>query len=72
MASPAIKFCIERERLVRAYTTAALRHNRLLIQRILAEIKGLEPPSPAEITEADTKKENAKIAILAHQREHGC
>ena len=72
MAFPAVKFCIERQRLVEAYTEAALRYRRLHSERIVAVIQGLEPPTSAEVVEAESKKEKAKIAVLAHQKEHGC
>jgi hypothetical protein len=72
MASPAVEFCIERERLVQAYTTAALRYNRLHSERIMAVIKGREPPTAAELIEAEIQKDNVKIALLTHREEHGC
>jgi hypothetical protein len=72
MASPAVRFCIEREKFLQAYTTAALRYTRLHSERIFAVIKEVESPSWAELVEAEIQKDNAKITLLTHQKEHGC
>ena len=72
MASPTVTFCIERERLAQEYSTAVLRHNRLHADRVVAVIKGLESPTATELIQAETEKEKAKIAVSAHQKEHGC
>ena len=72
MASPAVKICSELARLSQDYTAAVLRHTQLRSERIFAVIKGLESPSAIELIEAEIQKNKAKIALLAHQKEHGC
>ena len=72
MASPVVRFCIDGERLLQAYTTAALRYNRLHSERIAAVMKCVESPTAAELVEAEIQKDNAKIALLTHQKAHGC
>ena len=72
MASPAVKFCIEREKFLEAYTTAALRYNGLHSERIFAVINGLESPTADELIEAEIQKDKAKFALLTHQEKHGC
>jgi hypothetical protein len=72
MATPATVLCIEKERLIRAYTDAALEYNHLNSLRVSALIRGEESPPLDEISEAEMRKENAKYAILMHLDEHGC
>ena len=72
MASPEAKSCVERERLVQVYTETKLRYDTLHSERIFAVINGLQSPTTAELAEAETEKENARIALLAHRKEHGC
>jgi hypothetical protein len=64
--------CIEKERLIRAYTTAAVAYNHLNSVRVDALIRGDDPPPLDKISEAEVSKENAKYAILVHLEEHGC
>ena len=66
------KFCIDRARLAQEYTTAILRHTRLHADRVSAVIKGLGLPSAGEVIEAEIQRDNVKIALLAHQKAHGC
>ena len=49
-----------------------MRYNRLKTERIVAMIKGLEAPTEAELVEAETGKDNAKFAVMVHQKKHGC
>jgi len=72
MATPAPVLCIEKERLIRAFAHAALEYNRLTSIRVAALLKGDQPPPQGAIADAETRKENAKYAVLAHQDEHGC
>ncbi len=72
MATPAPIVCKEKERLIRAYTDAALEYNHLNSMRVTAVIKGEATPALDLISEAEVRKENAKYAILVHLEEHGC
>ena len=72
MAHPHTDYCVEQERLVNSYTKAALKYNWLNTERIVAAIKGVEPPPPREIAEAEKRKQSAKHAVLTHQKAHGC
>ena len=63
---------MEQERLVRSYTKAALKYNWLNTERIVAAIKGVEPPTSEEIAAAERRKQTAKTAVLTHQKRHGC
>jgi hypothetical protein len=72
MAAPAPILCMEKERLIRAYTDAALEYNHLNSIRIAALIRGEETPPVGQISEAEMRKENSKYAILAHMLDHGC
>ena len=72
MGTPAGRPCVERDRLIEAYTEAAHQYDRLRSDRLFALIRGAESPTAAELTDAEAEREKAKIAILAHLKEHGC
>ena len=72
MASPGAKSCVERDRLVEAYTEAKFRYDSLHSQRIFAVIQGVDSPTVGELAKAEMAKENAQAALLAHAKEHGC
>jgi lambda repressor-like predicted transcriptional regulator len=67
-----MKSCTEQERLVHSYTQAALKYNWLNTERIIAAIKGVDPPTSKEIAAAERRKQTTKSAVLTHQKRHGC
>jgi hypothetical protein len=70
--SPEAQFCPERQRLVTSFTVAVMEYLKVQSKQLEALLSddwyGLEPTIEA----ARKRKEEAKRAVLAHQRRHGC
>ena len=72
MAAPSPIVCLERERLIREFAGAVSDHHRMQSAQLKAVLNGEDFPFEAEIAETGARRENAKYAILAHRRQHGC
>lgn len=70
--APGPAFCPERQSLIDAFTTAVSIYLRVQSAQSQALIDGRGFEFNAEIIDARKKKNAARVAIVAHQREHGC
>jgi len=72
--APQIKphFCAEKQCLIEAFTHAVSEYLRAQSAQSLSVTDGRDFQFEAEIVEARNRKEAAKRAVLAHQRENGC
>jgi hypothetical protein len=64
--------CIEKRRLLLAYTTAVAECNRLQSAQVSALLQGDGFDLEMEIAKAGERREQLKYAVLAHQQQHGC
>ena len=64
--------CIEKQRLLQAYTAAVAECNRLQSAQVSGLLQDDGFDFEMEIAKAGDRREQAKYAILAHQQEHGC
>ena len=71
MPSPIIA-CVEKRRLLQAFTEAVAECNRLQSSQVSGLLQGDGFDLEAEIAEAAERRELAKYAAIAHQQEHGC
>ena len=65
-------FCAEKQRLVEAFTTTVNVYLRMQAAQAQAVIDGLGFEFDAEIHHAHKQKDAARLAIVEHQRKHGC
>ena len=65
-------FCAERQRLIEEFTRAVSDYLRIQSAQSHSLISGRGFEFDTEIAEARERKSNARAAIIAHQREHGC
>ena len=72
MAAPSPISCIEKRRLMDEFQRAVSHHNRMQVSQVAAVIRGEDFPFEREIAEAAERRDNAKYAIIAHQKDHGC
>jgi hypothetical protein len=64
--------CIEKERLMRDYTSAVAEWTRMHSAQVAALQRGNDVLFREQIAQAAERMENAKYAIIAHQEQHGC
>ena len=66
--------CIEKERLMKAFTHAVSEFNRISSAQVAALLGGSSPILRFEkdLARAEARKYAAKLAVLIHQQEHGC
>lgn len=57
---------------MKAFASAVSEYNRLHSAQLAAVLKGEGFIFRKELAEAESRKENAKYAVLAHQQAHGC
>lgn len=72
MTAPTPSICIEKERLIREFANAVSEHHRMQSAQVKAVLNGEDFLFEAEIADTAARRENAKYAILAHRRDHGC
>jgi hypothetical protein len=65
-------FCVERQRLVTEYTTAASEHLQALSAQLKAAADGHQFEFEDKIHATRQRKNEAKYAVLKHQVKHGC
>jgi hypothetical protein len=69
---PGPVFCTERQRLVHEFTAAASEYLHLKSRQLHSVTLGRGYGFEAEIKAACQRKDEARLATLKHQREHGC
>jgi hypothetical protein len=73
MAMPArVVACVEKRRLLQAFTEAVAECNRLQSAQVSGLLQGDGFDLESDIAKAAQGRELAKYAVIAHQQEHGC
>jgi hypothetical protein len=73
MESPErVPFCAEKQRLLREFTEAVSECHRMQSAQLEALLNEDDIQFEEQIQDANTRRQKAKYAILAHRESHGC
>ena len=72
MSETSLIYCLEKERLLGAFTNAVSECHRMQSAQLEALRRGEDVQFEEQIMQANNRRELAKYAVLEHREKHGC